>query len=200
MVVKPAWKEYRAAISDCVIEVDPGLSFGTGEHFTTQSCLKLIDERQAILRWGSFFDAGCGSGILSVAAAKLGFKPVMAIDNDPLAVRAARGNFERNEVAGKIVCRCGDLLAFKPSRKYSVVAANLFSNVLIRSAEKLAGLLEKKADACLILSGILESQYAGVAAEFRRVGLLETKTIRGRGWRTAVFEWNPARTVDCLAR
>jgi len=192
IVVKSVWKKYEARKNDCVIEVDPGLAFGTGEHATTAACLGFIDELQRVHPRSSFLDAGCGSGILAIAAAKLGFAPITAIDSDPLAVKVARANMARNNVADQIFCRDADVLGFKSGQKYHVIAANLFSNVLINAAAGFAGLLEKREGACLILSGILVRQYPAVAAAFRREGLREVKTISSRGWRTAVFGWNRA--------
>jgi len=189
LVVKPAWLAYAAKKNERVIEVEPGMSFGTGEHVTTRACLKLLDERQAVLARGSFLDVGCGSGILAIAAAKLGFVPVMAFDNDPLAVKAAQANFVRNNVAGRIACRQADVFRFRSKRKYSVIAANLFSNVLIRAADNLPGLLERRKRAGLILSGILARQYPQVAAAFRKRGLKEIKAVRNQDWVTALFEW-----------
>lgn len=189
IVVKPAWKTYSGRKDDCVIEVEPGMAFGTGEHATTRACLSLIDECQKKYPESSFLDAGCGSGILAIAAAKLGFKPVIAIDNDPLAVKSAKINCVRNNVADRVVCRRADLLGFRPAKKFSVIAANLFANVLIRSANNLVTLLDRKAGCRLILAGILEKQYGGVAQAFFKRHLREIKKIKSRGWVTAVFEW-----------
>lgn len=189
IIVKPSWKAYSGRKDDCIIEVEPGMAFGTGEHATTRSCLSLIDQCQRICPEASFLDAGCGSGILAIAAAKLGFKPVAAIDNDPLAVKAAKTNCVRNNVADRVVCRTADVLCFRSAMKYSVIAANLFANVLIRSAGNLAGLLDRKDGGRLILAGILDKQYSQVARAFFKRHLRDTKKIRSQGWVTAVFEW-----------
>jgi len=189
IIVKPSWKAYSGRKDDCIIEVEPGMAFGTGEHATTRACLSLIDECQIICPGASFLDAGCGSGILAISAAKLGYKPVAAIDNDPLAVKAAKINCVRNNVADRVVCRTADVLRFRSTKKYSVIVANLFANVLIRSAGNLVSLLDRKDDCRLILAGILEKQYSQVARAFLKRHLRETKKIRSQGWVTAVFEW-----------
>jgi len=191
IIVKPSWEAYAGNKDDCVIEVEPGMAFGTGEHATTRACLNLIDECQKLCPESSFLDAGCGSGILAIAAAKLGYKPVVAIDNDPLAVRAAKTNCVRNNVADKVVCRTADVLRFRSAKKYSVIAANLFANVLIRSADNLVGLLDRKDHCRLILAGILEKQYSQVARVFFKRRLRETKKIISQGWVTAAFGWKP---------
>ena len=189
IIVKPSWKTCSGRKNDCIIEVEPGMAFGTGEHATTRACLSLIDECQIICPGASFLDAGCGSGILAISAAKLGYKPVAAIDNDPLAVKAAKINCVRNNVADRVVCRTADVLRFRSTKKYSVIVANLFANVLIRSAGNLVSLLDRKDDCRLILAGILEKQYSQVARAFLKRHLRETKKIRSQGWVTAVFEW-----------
>jgi len=188
IIVKPAWKAYSGKKGDCIIEVDPGMAFGTGEHATTRACLSLIDECQKKCPEASFFDAGCGSGILAIAAAKLGFKPVVAIDNDPLAVKAAKINCVRNNVSGRVDCRTADVLRFRSAMKYSVIAANLFANVLVRSADNLVSLLDRNDDCCLILAGVLDKQYRQVAQAFYKLHMRDTKKIRNEGWVTAVFK------------
>ena len=193
IIVRPSWEKRSGGKNDCIIELDPGMAFGTGEHETTRACLRLIDEFQQKCPGGSFLDAGCGSGILAVAAAKLGFKPVDAIDNDPTAVRTARINFARNKVAGMVACRNGDILHFKPAHKYSLIAANLFANLLVRSSRRLAGLLELKSTSRLIISGVLVNQYDQVARAFSKQNLRALKKIIKNGWVTAVFAWRPGK-------
>lgn len=97
IVVKPPWKRVAPRPGRVVVEIEPGMSFGTGQHATTRSCLRLLDEL-AGKNPGSLLDVGCGSGILAIAGAKLGFDPVLAVDNDPMAVRIARENARRNGV------------------------------------------------------------------------------------------------------
>ncbi|MFC1454451.1 50S ribosomal protein L11 methyltransferase, partial [Verrucomicrobiota bacterium] len=163
-------------------------AFGTGEHVTTINCLGLIDEFQRKCPGASFLDAGCGSGILAIAAARLGFKPVHAIDNDPIAVKATRQNSVRNKVAGRVVCRRCDILSFKPRRKYMLITANLYANLLASSSRCLAGLLECNNASRLVISGILEKQYGGIKKAYLRQHLRETKKIKKQGWVTAVFK------------
>lgn len=193
IIVRPSWEKRPGGKNDCIIEIDPGMAFGTGEHETTRSCLRLIDEFQQKCPGGSFLDAGCGSGILAVAAAKLGLNPVDAIDNDPAAVRTAGINFTRNKVAGRVACRTGDILYFKPAHKYSLIAANLFANLLIRSSRHLAGLLELKSTSRLIISGVLQNQCAQVVRAFSKKNLRAVKKVIKNGWVTAVFAWKPGK-------
>ena len=189
IIVKPSWKSCVGGKNDCILDVEPGMAFGTGEHVTTKTCLGLIDEFQRKCPGVSFLDAGCGSGILAIAAARLGFKPVHAIDNDPIAVKSARQNSVRNKVAGRVACRKCDLLRFKPGEKYVLIAANLFSNLLVSSSGCLAGLLECNNYSRLVISGILEKQYGAIKKAYLRQRLRETKKIVKQGWVTAVFKW-----------
>ncbi len=170
------------------MELDPGLSFGTGLHGTTRACLRLLDAWQRRAAQGSVLDVGCGSGILAIAAAKLGFPRVLAFDADPEAVRIARANAARNGVAGRVrVVRAG-LADFRAPRPFRVVAANLLADPLVAHAGRLMALVSRTAPSGLILSGILDGQYEGVARVFARGGFHETRRIRIAGWTTGSFE------------
>lgn len=126
--VGPSWE---GAPADAVsIVIDPGLAFGTGAHATTRLCLELLET----LPRGSLVDAGCGSGVLAVAAAKLGFAPVHAVDDDPLAIETARANAERNEV--RIEALHADLLAASLP-KADVAVANIALDIVERLAPRL---------------------------------------------------------------
>ena len=102
LLVKPSWSRRRPRAGQAVVVLDPGLSFGTGQHPTTAFCLRQVAACRDPRRPQSFLDIGTGSGILAIAAAKLGYSPVEAFDNDPVAVRRARDNARRNGVAGKV--------------------------------------------------------------------------------------------------
>jgi ribosomal protein L11 methyltransferase len=106
-VIVPSWLEYEAQPEDIVLHLDPGMAFGTGLHPTTQMCLALLEER--IRPNQQVLDLGTGSGILAIAAAKLGANPVLALDNDPIAVTAAQENVERNGVAASVTAAEGSL-------------------------------------------------------------------------------------------
>jgi len=117
-VVKPSWEEYASRPGDLVLELDPGMAFGTGAHPTTQPCVELLME----LERGSVVDLGCGSGVLSIAAAKLGFAPVIALDSDEAAVEATRANAEANDV--EVQTSVADILATELPRT-DVAVANI---------------------------------------------------------------------------
>lgn len=189
IVVKPSWESYRPRPGECVIELDPGMSFGTGQHPTTRACLELIDEAIAACPGASFLDIGCGSGILAIAAAKLGLKDVLAIDNDPVAVEVCRENAERNGVAGGVECREADLEQFEPGRTYDLVAVNILASVLERNAGKIIRLLAEDDRSRLILSGLMDAQYSGTRRLYEAAGFSEVRAITSGDWTSGCFAW-----------
>jgi ribosomal protein L11 methyltransferase len=163
--VRPPWAEPREGALDIVI--DPGQAFGTGAHPTTRLSLELLLDLEP---QGSFVDLGCGSGVLAIAAAKLGFTPITAVDNEPAAVEATRANAAANRVALDRVERL-DLRAQAPPAGRTV-AANLVRPLLLQ----LAGRVEGES---LILSGLLEHEVDEVAAAF---GGREQARLTEGGW------------------
>ena len=132
IVIAPSWEPYAARMGDCVLMLDPGMSFGTGLHGTTRACLAFIDRLAPRLSGAAFLDAGCGSGILAIAAAKLGCRPVNAFDCDPAAVADAQANSARNGLADRIVCETGDLAAFDDRQRFAAVAAGWSHSLGVR--------------------------------------------------------------------
>jgi ribosomal protein L11 methyltransferase len=168
--VRPPWAEpaVRPGVIDLVI--DPGRAFGTGAHPTTRLCLELL---LGIEPRGSFADLGCGSGVLAIAAARLGFAPVAALDSDRLAIEATIANARENGVALERVERVN--LRAEPAPSADVAAANLMRPLLLRLAE----LMERRPRA-VIASGLLEHEADEVAAAF--APLREQRRLNERGW------------------
>jgi ribosomal protein L11 methyltransferase len=141
-------------------------AFGTGEHATTAMCLRMLERITRHRRAGwSLLDAGTGSGILAIAAARLGAKRVVAIDNDPMACSVARRNANANGV-DHIEFRARDVLKQRFRGRFDIITANLYSEILIAALERWSTLLNR--DGHLILSGILRSQEGAVVAALRR--------------------------------
>ena len=184
LVIKPSWDRYVAKNNETVIEIDPGMSFGTGNHFTTKSCLEYIDDFPKSRAQRAFLDLGCGSGILAIAAARLGFSPVVAIDVDAVAVKRTRHNAKVNGVNRVIKCHHASLAEYRPTRRYDLIAANLFADILIAGMGQIKTMLAEDFRARLILSGILNDQYSCVAAAFGDVGLEETTVQSDQEWTT----------------
>ncbi len=183
LVVRPPWRSFPARPGDCVIELNPGLSFGTGLHPTTRGCLRLLDEFDAAAPGGSFLDIGCGSGILAIAAARLGCRPVLALDHDPQAVRAARQNRQANGLDRRIVIRRADVRRLDNFPACDLVAANLLAGLLIEAAPQISRLAARH----LIVAGILRPQYAAVRRAYQRQGFREIRAIPDGEWQTGGF-------------
>lgn len=179
LAIIPAWEPRGSAPRGRVsVRLEPGLSFGTGDHFTTRYCLEAIERlcRQSPPR--SLLDVGCGSGILAIAAAKLGVPRVEGFDNDPQAVEQARANARLNDVAPRIRWRVADVLGGLPGRPFEVVCANLYGGLLAEAA----GSLCAAAARWLILSGLRETEADAVVGQFVRHGAAEVERDGDGEW------------------
>jgi ribosomal protein L11 methyltransferase len=175
IVIKPTWREHVAADGDVVLDLDPGMAFGTGLHPTTRLCLIALEwiADQGRLQGARVLDVGCGSGILSIAAAKLGAQSVYSVDIDPIAIEATTINAARNGLSEVIRTRVGSLPT--ESVPFDVVAANLIASVLIDLAPALAA--EMRRDGTLVASGIFVDRERDVREAFAGVRL-----DVGNGW------------------
>ncbi len=152
IVVKPSWRDYRSRPGEIVLELDPGMAFGTGTHPTTALCVQLIERH---LKTGdSFLDIGTGSGILLLAAAKLGAGQLCGGDRDEMAVRVAAENLRRNGIERRRVCLAQGSLAAPFRGRFDLVAANILTHVVIELLGDVARLL--KPGGIFICSGIIE--------------------------------------------
>jgi len=176
LLVRPPWEAPRPPLLD--VEVDPGMAFGTAQHATTRACLGLLAEQPS---GGPLLDAGCGSGILAIAARRLGFDPVWAVDADPLAVEATLANARRNGVGLRIARR---LIGVDRLPAADTVSANLTGTVL----RALAGALPDPAPRRLVASGMRPDEVAGVAGAFAARGLAPTREVVEDGWATVLLE------------
>jgi len=170
LYVRPPWEEAPVRPGVIDLGIDPGRAFGTGAHATTRLCLELL---VGLDGKGSFCDLGCGSGVLAIAAAKLGYGPIEAVDSDRLAVDATNLNSRDNGVALDVVRRAN--LREEAPPHADVIAANLMRPLLLRVAE----LIDARPDA-LILSGLLDHEADEVAAAFSP--LVERRRLSDRGW------------------
>ena len=171
LLVKPSWSKKRPRKNQAVVVLDPGLSFGTGQHPTTAFCLRELVRCGKIEARRSFLDIGTGSGILAIAAAKLGYSPVYAFDFDPEAVRVARANARANGVHKKlrIVRKDVTKLPIHPARQYDLICANLISTLLISERRRMVAQLRR--GGTLVLAGILKSEFSQVRKIFAELGL-----------------------------
>ena len=186
LLVRPSWRKDKAAPGQAVVVLDPGLSFGTGQHATTKFCLRqLVAQRHNGKQ--SLLDVGTGSGILAIAGVKLGYRPVKAIDFDSEAVRVARENAKRNRVTAHLEPKVGDVTKLSPRArvKYDVVCANLYYDLLTANAHRL--IARVKSGGVLVLAGILETQFSEVQAAVEGQGMVLKKTTRQGEWQSGVF-------------
>ncbi|MBO7686135.1 MAG: 50S ribosomal protein L11 methyltransferase [Kiritimatiellae bacterium] len=183
LVVRPPWEAVAPAPGQKVLTLDPGIAFGTGQHPTTRACLDAIDALATENAGRTFLDVGCGSGILSIAAALEGFRDVRGFDNDPDAVRNANENAAANGL-GALFFE-GDLSAPDVAAPADVVAANVLAPGLVRFAREVGALVNPGGR--LILSGILDEQYAEVRAAYAALGFAELSSRLIGEWRTGLF-------------
>jgi len=191
LLIKPSWSKKHPRRNQAVVVLDPGLSFGTGQHPTTAFCLGEIvrfkkEERDRHCSQ-SVLDIGTGSGILAIAAAKLGCAPVHAFDFDAGVVEIARVNARVNGVASKIRFWRGDAaqMPVQPARKHDLICANLISNLLIAERRRIAAQLHR--GGTLVLAGILKSEFREVQAAFETLGLKLVSSKIEKEWRSGSF-------------
>ena len=187
LLVKPSWSKLKPRPGQIVITLDPGLSFGTGHHSTTGFCLRELVRGRRRGQSQSFLDIGTGSGILAIAAAKLGYTPIEAFDFDPESIRVARENAQLNTELKRLRLAQQDLtkLPLRAEKQFDLVCANLISNLLMAERERLVNRV--KPGGTLVLAGILAKEFALVQKAFEKLGL---KFLRGRcekEWRSGTF-------------
>ena len=177
LVIKPSWEEYAPKEGEHVIEIDPGMAFGTGTHHTTNMMMERLEK--VITPDSTVFDVGTGSGILAIAAAMLGAKSVKAVDIDAVAVRVAKENVADNGLSDQIEVREGDLL-HGTEGKADVIIANIIADIVIMLLQDIPQKLND--DGVLLASGIIEERMPDVEAEAQAQGLYVDAVDHRGGW------------------
>ena len=176
LVIKPSWLRHKRTGEEVVIDLDPGMAFGTGLHPTTRLCLQALEARADRGPLGRVLDVGCGSGILSIAAVKLGATRALGVDIDPIAIEATEANASHNRVGKRIRAREGSVPT--DEGPFETVLANLIAGILMELAPHLAD--EVASGGTLIASGIFVDREGDVIAAFERRGLtIETRDAEG---------------------
>jgi len=178
LVIRPTWRRHRASIDEVVVALDPGMAFGTGLHPTTRLCLAALEPLadEGRLRDARVLDVGCGSGILAIAALRLGAATAVGLDTDPIAIDATLANARRNRLGRRIRARAGSLPSGEPP--FDVVLANLIAGVLVELAPAMRD--ELRAGGALVASGIFVDREGDVRAAFEACGLaIEQRTTEG---------------------
>ena len=183
-VVKPTWREYEPLEDELVIEIDPGRAFGTGTHPTTSLCIKLMEEN--IKTGDRVIDVGTGSGILMVAAEKLGAGEIIGTDIDATAVEVAMENLELNKVdTEKARAYAGDLVSIVKDDKFDVVVANILADVLLILLKDISRVAKK--GGLVIFSGIIEDKLEEMKRAIENVGLEILEVKADKEWRAILM-------------
>jgi ribosomal protein L11 methyltransferase len=208
-VIKPPWQEYETVEHDVVIEIDPGMAFGTGLHPTTRLCLLALEEYLEHVENNTVLDLGTGSGILALAAAKLGAAQVIAVDTDAVAVRSAQENVERNGLEAKISTALGSLAIEKTATvegefyafseedqrtppelsaalPFDVIVANIIARIISALAGAMYAAL--KPQGILICSGIIEERTKETLVALQSAGFLLLERKQEGDWVVLVLK------------
>jgi ribosomal protein L11 methyltransferase len=182
VVIRPAWQQYEAREGEVVVNLDPGMAFGTGQHPTTRMALKALQE---LLRPGDHvLDLGAGSGILALAAVALGARSAVAVDTEEQAVKAMRDNLALNDAAGRVRVvhgSLGDVLDYSP---YDLVLANINAATLIALASGMHAVLRPGRH--VVGGGIIQEREAATLAAIENAGFLADRVLADGEWRSII--------------
>ena len=176
IVVKPIWEEYEVKDEELVVELDPGMAFGTGEHETTRMCIQSLEKY--VKEDSTVFDVGCGSGILAIAAAKLGAKLAVGVDLDPVAVESAKENVGFNNI-DNIEILHGNLIEVIDG-KADIVVANIIAEIICILTEDVSRVI--KPNGYFITSGIIHDRVEMVTNKLEECGFEVVKVNKDGEW------------------
>ena len=176
ILIKPTWEEYPAT-DELIIEMDPGMAFGTGTHETTAMCASLIEER--ITDKDTVIDIGTGSGILGIIAAKMGASKVVGVDIDKVAVRVANENIKANGVEDIMEAKAGNLIDVI-TEKGNIVVSNIIADVIIMLCDQVGEVIAE--DGVWISSGIINSKKDDVLAAMKQNGWVVQDIMEQKEW------------------
>jgi ribosomal protein L11 methyltransferase len=191
IIVKPTWERYAPSSRDIVIEIDPGMAFGTGQHASTRMCIEALEDiilkDRTVQDW-RVLDVGCGTGILGITAAKLGAEDVICLDIDKKAVEIARENSAINSVDDRVRIINQDAATVKEPR--NLIIANLTAKLLLKLRPHLTQLLVP--EGYMIISGIIEQDTRDIEDNFTLPELIAAKVIKEKEWACYVFRKKPS--------
>jgi len=191
IVVKPTWERYTPASRDIVVEIDPGMAFGTGQHASTRMCMEAVEDiilkDRSVKEW-KVLDVGCGTGILGITAAKMGAGDVICVDNDPKATEIAAQNAVINAVDDRL--RIWNEDAAQISETRNLIIANLTAKLLLKLHAQLVRLLLP--DGYLIISGLIETDIPSIEEHFIIAPLEMQNMLTEKEWVCYVLKKNRA--------
>ena len=183
LVIKPSWEEYIPKPGETIIELDPGMAFGTGTHETTKLCAQMLEKY--IKPGDKAIDLGCGSGILSIVAVKLGAEHVLAADIDETAVKVTRENCEKNCVDNKITAVKAVLDNIEKER-YDIFVANIIADVIVGISAQVPDFIKK--DGYFITSGIIKERKDEVVNAYLSIGFELVEAMEMGEWVAITFK------------
>jgi ribosomal protein L11 methyltransferase len=181
IIVKPTWERYTPSSRDIVIEIDPGMAFGTGQHASTRMCIEALEDiimKDRTVKDWKVLDVGCGTGILGITAAKLGAQDVICVDIDKKAIEIARENAAINHVEDRLRIINKDAMMLNEPR--NLIIANLTSKLLLKLRQHFTQLLLP--EGYMILSGIIEQDAKDIEENFSVAQLIQSKVITEKEW------------------
>lgn len=181
IIVKPTWERYTPSSRDIIIEIDPGMAFGTGQHESTRMCMEALEDiimKDRTIRGWRVLDVGCGTGILGITAARLGAQDVICLDIDKKATEIAGENAAINLVSDRLQIINKDALAINETR--NMIIANLTSNLLLKLRRHFTQLLEP--EGYMIISGIIEQDAGEIEENFSAAPLTQYRVLKEKEW------------------
>ncbi|MCI0454718.1 MAG: 50S ribosomal protein L11 methyltransferase [Candidatus Dadabacteria bacterium] len=178
VVIRPPWEEYIPKDGEVVIEINPSMAFGTGHHETTRLCIQTLEEILASTHVKNVLDVGSGSGILAISASKLGVKDVTGLDIDPVAVREAKSNLERNSVSEKIKLLCGYIHSVRG--RFDLILANITVEAILLMKKELRSRLDD--NGLLLASGIPTPRRDELVSGLEKEGFIIKTELQEGGW------------------
>lgn len=190
IVVKPTWERYAPSSRDIVVEIDPGMAFGTGQHASTRMCMEAIENiilKDRLVQEWKVLDVGCGTGILGITAAKMGAEDIICVDNDPKATKIAAENAVVNHVNDRLRILNVDAANIREPR--NLIIANLTSKLLLKLRSHLVGLLLP--EGYMIISGIIEQDVPAMEKHFIIEPLVKSDMLTEKEWVCYVLKKSP---------
>ncbi len=184
IIIRPPWEQHNPQGDEIVIEINPSMAFGTGHHESTRLCIEAAEKIITNEKVDSVLDVGCGSGILSITAYKLGVSNIMAFDVDPVSIDETQQNMEKNGLSGKFMTKCCEIKDIEG--RFDLILANVYAEPLISISEEIKSRLNKKGKA--VLSGFQDFRLKEINSAYERSGFELAYRLQDDEWVCTVFQ------------